>query len=136
MRRSRSALLITVLAGALALAGCGGDDGGGGGSEATTAPAAPATPAPSAPAGAGTLTAADFAFSPAELTFPGGAEITFAFKNDDSAPHNFTLEGVDGVDEDVSPGAETQVSFPAPAPGDYKFHCSVHPSMTGTLTVS
>jgi len=135
MPRSRAVLLLVVLA-ALALAGCGGD--GGGGQAATTAPAAPATPSPSpsAPAGATTLTASGFAFSPAELTFPGGGEITFTFKNEDSAPHNFTLEGVEGVDEDASPGAEAQVSFPAPAAGEYKFHCSVHPRMTGTLTVS
>ena len=53
--------------------------------------------------------------------------------NNDSVGHNLML-----VDEsfsiDVAPG-ET-VALPQFKPGEYSFHCHIHPTMMGTLTVS
>jgi plastocyanin len=134
-----------MLAGALVLSGCGSDDnsGGGGGAAATTTSGAgygqptESSEAGGAAAANGELTAKDIAFSPTELSFKGGGQISFGFKNEDSVEHNFTLEGVDGADKDVEGGEDVTVSFTAPAPGSYKFHCEYHPvKMTGTLTVT
>jgi plastocyanin len=144
MRTSRTSLLIAMLAGALVLSGCGSDDnsGGGGAAAPTTTAAGYDQPTGSSEAGgaataSGELTAKDIAFSPTELSFKGGGQISFGFKNEDSVEHNFTLEGVDGADKDVEGGEDVTVSFTAPAPGSYKFHCEYHPAkMTGTLTVT
>jgi len=145
MRRSRTSLLIAMLAGALVLSGCGSnDDNGGGGAAATpttTAAGYGESPTTSEAGGAadagGELTAKGIAFSPTELSFKGGGQISFGFKNEDSVEHNFTLDGVAGADKDVEGGEDVTVSFTAPAPGSYKFHCEYHPAkMTGTLTVT
>ena len=145
MTRSRTSLLIAMLAGALVLSGCGSDDdtGGGGAAATTTAGGAygetptSSTEAGGASAAGGELSAKDIAFNPTKLSFPGGGEISFGFKNEDSVEHNFTLDGVAGADKDVDGGQDVTVSFTAPAPGSYKFQCKYHPAkMTGTLTVT
>jgi plastocyanin len=144
MSRPRTSLLFALLAGALALSGCGSDDGGGGGA-ATPTTAAPAASDPygggtgggQAGAGAGELVAKGTAFDPKELSFPSGGQISFTFTNQDAVEHNFTLEGVAGADKDVQGNQEVTVAFQAPAPGQYKFLCEYHPAaMTGTLTVT
>ena len=109
---------LTVLAAAAAgaLAACGGgeatDDGG------------PAD-----------LTAADFSFSPAELSAAAGEETAFEVANDGDAEHNVTITELD-VDQDIEPGAHLFVTVTPPEPGSYEFFCAYHPdTMTGTLTV-
>src|SRR4051794_25830070 len=117
MPRSRTSLLFAILAaGALVLSGCGSsDDSGGGGAAAptTTASGAYGQPAASTPAAggaaAGELVAKDIAFNPTKLSFKGGGTISFKFTNEDSVEHNFTLEGVSGVDEDAEAGEDVDV---------------------------
>ena len=88
----------------------------------------PAT-TPQQPAAA--IEIAGFAFG-GQTTVSAGQTITVA--NADGAPH--TLTAVDGAfDTGVIQGGGTSTLTAPLAPGSYAFFCSLHPSMTGTLTV-
>jgi plastocyanin len=72
------------------------------------------------------------------LTFnptPVKAGSTVTVKNMDGFEHTVTSD--DGTSFNISvPGGSTQ-TFTAPAKaGSYKFHCNIHSSMHGTLTVT
>jgi plastocyanin len=58
---------------------------------------------------------------------------TVTWQNLDAVPHTVTLD--DGsVDGRVSAGASFSHAFMAA--GTFPYHCTVHPSMTGTITIS
>jgi cytochrome c oxidase subunit II len=105
---------------------------------------ASATPTP-APSGAAQgpvleLGAQNIAFSTATLQAPAGTPFTIHFKNDDpSVPHDVAITDAGGKQVfkgDIITGpAETDYSVPALAAGTYTFACTVHPNMTGTITV-
>jgi plastocyanin len=83
--------------------------------------------------GGTTVTMQGFAFHPDALTLPAG-KVTLTVTNDDSTLHSFTLD--DGsVSKDVQPGATEQVTITVPSSGTLAWHCRIHPSMTGTITV-
>lgn len=97
-------------------------------------PAAPVadSPAPESPqATAAAIEIAGFAFG-GQTTVATGQTITVT--NADGAPH--TLTAVDGSFDTgvIQGGGATSLAAPL-APGSYAFFCSLHPSMTGTLTV-
>ena len=74
------------------------------------------------------LTMAGFAFEPSSVTLPGGDSLTV--RNEDTATHTFTMD--DGsLDVSLEPGQQVEVT---PETGG-AFHCEIHPSMTGTLTI-
>jgi plastocyanin len=63
--------------------------------------------------------------------------------NDDTAPHTVT-NGASPGDADagklfdtsiIMPAATAQIDTATVEAGDHPFHCTVHPFMTGTLTV-
>jgi plastocyanin len=130
-RAIAAAVAMTVL---LSAAGCGGanDEAGGdqpagqfAGDDQSGGGGAPnANPAD--------LTIQNFAFSPADLTEPAGE--TIAVENKDTTQHTFTVDG-EKIDVDVDPGDEVDVALDLD-PGSYDFHCSIHPDMKGTLTLS
>lgn len=111
------------------------------------APAAPATPAPAPAAAAPSAAAAapaaqpgsvvitidNFAFSSGEVSVPAGA--TVMVDNRDGANH--TLTATDrSFDTGNIPG-RSMGTFTAPSkPGTYPYLCTIHPFMTGTLTVT
>jgi len=75
----------------------------------------------------------NFAFSPATLTIAPGTSVTWV--NKDEEPHNvvgtappryFRSQGLDGGDN---------FAFVFDKPGTYKYICSVHPQMHGTVVV-
>jgi mono/diheme cytochrome c family protein/plastocyanin len=103
-----------------------------------------ASPAPAAslPAGATTIkeTAQNTAFLQTELTAPADKPFGIAFDNQDpSVPHNIEIKDSTGAavfKGDIFPGVATHTySVPALKAGTYPFQCTVHPNMTGTLTV-
>ena len=59
---------------------------------------------------------------------PAGSKDIFANITFD-APINVATSPV------VAPGASETIQFAAPAPGDYAFHCTIHPGMNLTLRV-
>src|SRR4051794_14110260 len=67
-------------------------------------------------------------------TPPVAAGSTVTVKNDSNAPHTVTSD--DSGKFNVSIAAGKTATFTAPAAGTYKFHCTIHNFMKGTLTVS
>lgn len=89
-------------------------------------------------------TAQGLKFLEPELTFTAAANVTIRFDNKDAATqHNIAIfKGADASGPLVFRGAiETgpkvvEYTLRAPPPGNYFFHCDVHPTqMTGTITV-
>jgi cytochrome c oxidase subunit 2 len=100
------------------------------------------TPAPSAAAEGPVLelSAKDIAYSTDTLQAPADSPFTIHFKNDDaSVPHDVAIRDASGKElfrGDIITGpAEIDYNVPALPPGTYTFVCSVHPNMTGTITV-
>ena len=136
MRRLLGGLAIVALG--LGLAACGGNDNGGaiessGSSTTAAAGGSSTTAASSAHENTVSVTASGFAFKPTTATAKAG-EVYFEIKNDDSTTHTFTIDGTD-VDLRIDGGksAEKETELKA---GSYEWHCTIHSSMKGTLTVS
>lgn len=75
----------------------------------------------------------NFTFQPNTLTLPVGAEVRWV--NEDDVPHI-----VIGTDQDSpikSPplDSDDHYSVKLMKPGTYKYFCSLHPHMTGTIVV-
>jgi plastocyanin len=145
----RKALLVLTAVAAL-LPACGGDDGEGetGGPDATgTTAATGATSETGATGDASadcvdltgegdvfTVTIADFTFDPNCFTASASQGITVV--NDDDVGHTFTIVGTD-INVPIA-GGETFNGEPiagAVEPGTYEFVCTIHPQMTGEVTV-
>jgi plastocyanin len=119
--------LCAALALALVVAGCGGgDDNGGGGSTATSS-------ASSSSGGGVQIKMQNIQFSPKATTVKVGQKVTWT--NDDSTDHNVTADsGADFKSKDFGNGAT--FSFTADKAGTINYVCTIHPGMTGTLTVT
>jgi plastocyanin len=100
-------------------------------------PVQPTTPA-SGPSTSGNLgikkdvEISGFAFNPSTLTIPKGA--TVIWTNKDSAPHTIISDsGNEIMSDSISKGETFAHTFNIP--GTYSYHCSIHPSMKGTVIV-
>lgn len=85
-----------------------------------------------------TITAKQWAFSPATVTVNTGDVVTLHIKSTDVA-HGFFLAEF-GVNETLKPGATTDVTFTASKSGSYTFSCNLfcgsgHNDMSGMLIV-
>ena len=134
MRRLGTTLLI--LASSLAFAACGASGSGSGGSTPPTDPAnagggGSGPCSVSSATGEVAVSIAGNAF-PADITSTVGQTVTFT--NEDSVPHTVTLDDGSCDTDTIAAGASAGLTF-AEA-GSYPFHCTIHPSMTGTVTVS
>jgi cytochrome c oxidase subunit 2 len=106
--------------------------------------AAQATPAPTQ-AGAVTLNVSASSaagFDQTSLSAPAGTPLAIVFQNKDlTVQHTFSIQkaAADGSDlvglPLAAPGTTVTYQVPALKAGTYTFYCSVHPNMTGTLTV-
>ena len=54
--------------------------------------------------------------------------------NEDTEAHTVTADSSGGFDVKVPPGKTVELT--APAAGSYKYHCTYHSDMHGTLVVS
>jgi plastocyanin len=118
------------------------------GSPAASA-ASPSGPAGSAAASAAPgasvslqLTASGIAYDKSTLEAPANTPFQIVFANNDAGiPHNVSIHRDSATGEevfkgDIFNGTETRTyDVPALPTGTYAFVCSVHPNMTGTLTV-
>ncbi len=75
----------------------------------------------------------NFTFNPASLTVKAGTRVTWT--NQDDIPHTATDSGTPRAFK--SPVLDTGESFAMvfSTPGTYKYFCSLHPHMQGTLVV-
>jgi plastocyanin len=112
----------------------------------TAAPAAsvPASVAPGTPAAAGAplhISAQNIQFDTDHLEAPAGQAFVLEFDNNDpGVPHNVEIRDATGASvfkgEIITGPAQVSYQIPALAAGSYMFLCDVHPTMTGTVTVS
>jgi plastocyanin len=86
------------------------------------------------PASANSITISNFAFGPAAMTVKAGTTVTWT--NQDSVAHTV-------VETDSLAGPNSQpldqgksYSFKFATAGTYHYHCSIHPDMVGTVTVT
>jgi plastocyanin len=135
----RALIFVLTLASAMAFAACGASGSGSGGSTPPEASAPPASDGGSTAAcevasGTGDVagTIAGNAFDPAEVSATVGQVV--GFTNEDAVPHSFTLDDGSCDTGTFETGASGAIRFDAA--GSYPFHCTVHPTMTGTVTVS
>ena len=132
---------FATLAIAGALAACSGT------SQATTAPAPPTqasgTEAPAATTAGSAVcadstgtttvdaTVGDFKWGPVSAKV--GDVITWT--NADSAPHRVALDDGSCAMSANIPGSGGKASLVFSVAGTYPFHCSIHPTMKGTITI-
>src|SRR5450759_4491604 len=88
------------------------------------------------------LTASGIAFDKADLTAPAGVPFQIKFTNNDAGiPHDVAIHKDSPAGEvvwqgEIFSGTDTRTyDVPALPAGTYGFSCTVHPNMTGTLTV-
>ncbi len=89
------------------------------------------TPTPTPTPQPNTIAIANMAFSPATMTIAKGTTITW--KNDDGVAHTSTSNSGAWDTGNISPGGSATTMFSTA--GTFPFHCSYHPTMTGTIVV-
>ena len=78
-----------------------------------------------------TVSIANMAFNPATITVKAGTTVTW--KNNDNMSHTVTADD-DSYDSGNLPmGSSFSKTFSIA--GTYPFHCTIHPSMTGSVVV-
>jgi plastocyanin len=115
----RISALFAVAGLAIALSACS-SSGSSKGAAGTKAPAS----------GASGITIANFKFTASDVA--AGSTVTVT--NNDSVTHTVTSD--DNTSFNVKVPSGKTATFTAPAAGTYKFHCNIHASMHGTLTVT
>jgi plastocyanin len=126
MRRLVGPLLL-VAAVAIIAAACSGT-----GPSAYGAPASTATTTTAAATTATNAAAIKgFSFQPEVLKVKVGARVTWT--NDDAVAHTVTADTNSFASGNLQPGGS--FSFTFTRPGTYAYHCSIHPSMHGSVVV-
>jgi len=132
--RGRLALATAIAASALVLlAACGSSRGAGAKAppqmQMHMAAGAPAAQPPSAP---NSVDIRNFAFGPTVLTVAAGTTVTWT--NLDTIAHTVSDPG-DGIASPVlTPNATYRHTFTTP--GTYRYICTIHPFMHGTVVVN
>jgi plastocyanin len=100
-----------------------------------SSPTPTATTAPPAPAGGGnSVTIKNFAFDPSILTVKTGTVVTWV--NNDGVPHALVSDaGSPAAFSSDTLSTGTSYTFTFIQAGTYPYHCSIHPSMKGTIIV-
>ena len=75
---------------------------------------------------------ANFAFNPASMTIKAGASLTWT--NADSTTHTVTADDGTFDSGNVASGATFSHAFATA--GTFAYHCNIHSSMKGTITVT
>ena len=122
-------VLVVVIGAVLALSvfGCGG-----GGSAATPTPAGAQAISCNASGSGTAVSIANFSFSPASANVAVGGFVTWT--NNDSTTHTVTFDSGPNCGSVSSGGGTHTAQFTVA--GSYAYHCSIHPSMKGTIVVS
>ncbi|OGO20930.1 MAG: hypothetical protein A2Z15_00685 [Chloroflexi bacterium RBG_16_50_11] len=116
------ALIIAVLLGAVACSA----------SSQSSSPTAPATTTQTAPGATVEVIIKDLAFLPSTITVAAGTTVTWI--NQDSVLH--TATSVTGVFDSGTMSKNDSFSFTFSEKGNFKYFCTFHPFMTGTVIVN
>jgi plastocyanin len=73
----------------------------------------------------------DFMFAPMNVKIKAGSRVTWINKDDE--PHNVVSDS--GLFRSSALDTDDNFSFKFDKPGTYRFVCSIHPKMVGTITV-
>lgn len=82
--------------------------------------------------GSQTVTISGFAFGPADLSVTAGTTVTFT--NKDGVSHTATAN--DGSFDCRPLNGGSSMSFTFATAGTFDYHCAIHPSMHGRITVT
>ena len=75
-----------------------------------------------------------FSFDPGSFSFPAANNVAVTWTNNDGVTHTVTSDTGAFASGNLAPGMTFSNAFPAP--GTYGYHCSIHTSMKGTITVN
>jgi plastocyanin len=114
-----------VAAVAIIAASCNGSGPSAYGASASTAATTTAATATNA------ATIKGFSFQPEVVKVKVGAKVTWT--NDDTVAHTVTADTNSFASGNLQPGGS--FSFTFTRPGTYAYHCSIHPSMHGSVVV-
>ena len=128
MRRLVGPLLL-VAAVAIIAAACSGTGPSAYGAPASTATTTTASTTAATATNAATIKG--FSFQPDVLKVKVGAKVTWT--NDDTVAHTVTADTNSFASGNLQPGGS--FSFTFTRPGTYAYHCSIHPSMHGSVVV-
>lgn len=78
------------------------------------------------------ITIQNFAFNPASISIKKGD--TIVWTNKDQAGH--TVTGDNGGPSSTTIGANETYDYTFNSAGTFTYHCAIHPSMTGTVSVA
>jgi plastocyanin len=121
--------VVVASFGALTLWGCGG--GGGGGGSTPTAPSGPPAPPANTTVTVSVVSSVgNTAYQPNPVRAAAGD--TVMFRNNDSVVHRIVMDDGSADLGDVAPGA-TSRGFTVRSSNGLRFHCSIHPSMVGSI---
>jgi plastocyanin len=98
---------------------------------ALVALASAATASAQQPVPSQTVAINDFAFTPAELIVTAGT--TVSWTNQQNVSHTTTANAATWDSSILRTGASFQFTFNTP--GDFAYHCDIHPEMLGTIHV-
>ena len=118
-----------LIAASLAIGAC---SAGSSPSPAATAPPASVPPSAGGGGSASAVTMQNLAFNPAALTVKVGTKVTWT--NQDSTAHTVTFDTGGATSDNLAQSATYKQTFSTA--GTLTYHCKIHSTMTGTVTVT
>lgn len=145
MSRGLKLSVVPLLAVAVIIAACGGEESGGAPDTAPTPTVAAAAPAQPAPSSGGRVVRIEnrdkggsgvYQFVPSELNFKVGDTVTFEITAETEF-HTFTVDDL-GIDVSLDAGETVSHTYTFDKAGTFKLLCIPHETfgMTGTITVA
>ena len=135
VRPRRPPLAVVSLIAVLAAAACGSSSSGSAASSSASSTPATAAAAPTGgsatASSASTVEITNFMFTPMSLTVSVGTTVTWKFE--DSTPHTVAADDNSFISSPMSKGQTYTHTFATA--GTVKYHCSIHPFMTGSIVV-